>query len=155
MLLMNFPLLMHWVHLSLIRTPMMRRLAALQYDEAIAAQLQATVEAERAHVQRSRDHTDQLSTTLASTLCLSSRIATKPPVQPFFKVPNDYLLSGPSAALQGHADQLSTTLASELQPSLAPPRNASQFATNHESNFSMCCIMHDSTFVRGAICREL
>lgn len=71
---------------------MMRRLAALQYDEAAAAQLQATVEAERAHVQRSRDHTDQLSTTLASMLRLSTLIvcigiAMKPPVQPFSKLP--------------------------------------------------------------------
>jgi hypothetical protein len=72
---------------------MMRRLAALQYDEAAAAQLQATVEAERAHVQRSRDHTDQLSTTLASALLIPLLIicigiATKPPGQPFSKLPH-------------------------------------------------------------------
>lgn len=67
---------------------MMRRLAALQYDEAAAAQLQATVEAERAHVQRCRDHADQLSTTLASALRLSvliicTGITMKPPMKPF------------------------------------------------------------------------
>ena len=71
---------------------MMRRLAALQYDEAAAAQLQATVEAERAHVQRCRDHADQLSTTLASALRLSvlvisTGITMKSPMQPFPKLP--------------------------------------------------------------------
>jgi len=42
------------------------RLSSLQYDKAAAAQLQATVEAERTHMQRSKDHADQLSSTLAS-----------------------------------------------------------------------------------------
>jgi len=42
------------------------RLSSLQYDEAAAAQLQGTVEAERTHVQRCKDHADQLSSTLAS-----------------------------------------------------------------------------------------
>ena len=42
------------------------RLSDLRYDEAAAAQLQASVEAERAHVQRCKDNADQLSTTLAS-----------------------------------------------------------------------------------------
>ena len=42
------------------------RLSDLQYDEAAAAQLQAAVESERAHVQRCKDNADQLSTTLAS-----------------------------------------------------------------------------------------
>ena len=41
------------------------RLSDLHYDEAAAAQLQAAVESERAHVQRCKDNADQLSTTLA------------------------------------------------------------------------------------------
>ena len=44
------------------------RLSALQYNEAAATQLRATVDLERAHVQRCRDHAEQLSTTLASML---------------------------------------------------------------------------------------
>ena len=100
---------------------MMRRLAALQYDEAAAAQLQATVEAERAHVQRCRDHADQLSTTLASALRLflltiSTGITMKRPMQLGFPLcPNDYLRLGRCGALQGPC-RPAANHASELQP---------------------------------------
>ena len=42
------------------------RLSDLHHDEAAAAQLQAAVESEGAHVQRCKDNADQLSATLAS-----------------------------------------------------------------------------------------
>ena len=42
------------------------RLSDLRYDEAAAAELQAAVESERAHIQRCKDNADSLSSTLAS-----------------------------------------------------------------------------------------
>ena len=53
------------------------RLSDLQYDEAAAAQLQAAVESERAHVQRCKDNADQLSTTLASELIHQHKLRTQ------------------------------------------------------------------------------
>ena len=103
---MDFSLLMHRIQSASLGPHMMRRLAALHYDEAAAAQLQATVEAERAHVQRCRDHADQLSTTLASALRLSLLIISigitvKSPMQTFSKLPQLLFAIGAMRSIAG------------------------------------------------------